>query len=207
MYEDRKSAFKPECFLPNVRQQRRDELKIIERGLIEAFLKVQSLRMDAAEGRKRGRSPERVQAASTLEQMQGRSLQSLKTDRQAQLEDNARRTQEYFEKAQRAFQEGDFHSTVEYCKLANQHNDKHAACYALLGQALAKNPAHRWQLQAEAAFKQALDLDRWNAKLYLAMAEFYNNQGLEQRAARLLNKAYEISPALRPEADAETEHP
>ena len=40
-------------------------------------------------------------------------------------------------------------------------------------------------------------MDPWNARLYLKMASFYRNQGMEQRALRLEEKAFEISPSLR----------
>jgi hypothetical protein len=193
-YEERKASFAPEHFLPTVRQQCREELQIIETGLVEVFLKIQSLRMDAAGDKQRGRTEP---TAPSLEDMQGKRLQSTKTDRQAEIDEAERRAGQYLQKAKEAFREGDFHTTVEFCTLANRYHDQLPESHSLLAEALAKNPARRWQLRAEEAFKRALELDPWNPRLYLLVGEFYRKQGMDQRAARYFEKAYEIAPSLR----------
>jgi hypothetical protein len=193
-YDERKAAFAHDQFLPEVRSACREELQIIETGLVEVFLKVQSLRMDAAGEKQRGREEAH---APTLEDMQGKRLESTKTNRQAEIDEAERLAVLYLQKAKEAFRENDFHNTVEFCVLANRHFDGSAECHALLGQALAKNPARRWQTRAEAALKRALDLDPWNPQFYLRIGEFYRDQGMDQRAARYFEKAYEISPSLR----------
>jgi hypothetical protein len=203
-YDERKAAFAQEQFLPEVRNSCREELQIIETGLVEVFLKIQSLRMDAAGEKQRGREePD----APTLQDMQGKRLESTKTSRQAQMDEAERRAALYFQKAKDAFRENDFHNTVEFCNLANNQLDGSAECHALLGQALAKNPARRWQLRAEAAFKRALELDPWNPQLYLRIGEFYLNQGMDQRAERYFEKAYEIAPSLREQGSPPTSRP
>ena len=106
---------------------------------------------------------------------------------------------QYYQQARDYFALGDFHNAVQYCHLSIRHKDDIADCLALLGRAMAKNPAHRWQLQAENAFKKAIELDPWNARLYLQMADFYRDQGMMQRANRLREKAFRISPSLRAE--------
>jgi tetratricopeptide (TPR) repeat protein len=195
-YDERKAAFAHDQFLPEVRSSCREELQIIETGLVEVFLKIQSLRMDAAGEKQRGREEAH---APSLEDMQGKRLESTKTSRQAEMDEAERRAFLYLQKAKDAFRENDFHNTVEFCVLANRHFDGNAECHALLGQALAKNPARRWQIRAEAALKRALELDPWNPHFFLRMGEFYRDQGMDQRAARYFEKAYEISPSLREE--------
>ncbi len=193
-YEERKESFRAELFLPDVRTQRREELKIIETGLVEAYLKVQSLRMDAAGERNRERAAE---SPASLEDMKGRRLEQSKTSRQAEQDENVRRAEQYLQQARDHYREGDFHNTIQFCNLALKHADTLAECHALLGQALERNPDRRWQLRAEKELKRALELDPWNPHFYLHLGEFYRRQGMEQRAARYFEKAFRISPSLR----------
>ncbi|MFQ5669929.1 MAG: hypothetical protein ACE5HD_05345 [Acidobacteriota bacterium] len=193
-YRERKEGFRPDCFLPEVRDERREELRIIETSLLEIYLQLHSLRMDAAEEKKREQSEKRT---ATVEQMTIKRKESVKTSRQEDQEDRERRAEEYYLKAREYFREGDFHNTVEFCQLAQRLWEQDPECHALLGRALAKNPSRRWQLRAERALKRAIELDSWNPHFYLHLAEFYQGQGLEQRASRLLEKAYQIAPSLR----------
>jgi tetratricopeptide (TPR) repeat protein len=197
-YEERKASMRPDRFLPSVRARRLHELQILESGLVEAFLKIQSLRLDAVGEKNRDRSAEEG-AVTDLSEIARRRMDSLKTDRQELLEQNERSAATYLAKARESFREGDFHNAVEFCLMANQQHDGNVECYMLLAEALAKNPAHRWQLRAEAAYKTAVSLDPWNPSLYLKVAEFYRQQGMEQRAARYFEKAYALAPSLRSE--------
>ena len=190
-YGERKTNFQVDNFLPEIRLSCREELRFIETGLVEAFLKIQSLRMDAAGERSRGRG---TTAEVNLEDMQGKSLQSTKTTRQEELDQKVVRASQYLAKAQGAFHLGDFHNTVEYCNLGLKNHEAVAELHSLLGQALARNPAHRWQVRAEKAMKRAIELDRWNPEYYLRIGELYKSQGLDQRAARCYDKAIELGP-------------
>jgi hypothetical protein len=190
-YGERKTSFQVENFLSETRHSCREELRFIETGLVEAFLKIQSLRMDAAGERSRGRG---ATTEVNLEDMQGKSLQSTKTSRQEQVDRQVMRASQYLAKAQGAFQVGDFHNTVEYCNLGLKNNDEIAELHSLLGQALARNPARRWQVRAEKALKRAIELDRWSPEYYRRIGELYKAQGLDQRAARYFEKAKELGP-------------
>ena len=205
-YDDRKAAWRPDRFLKTVLQQRREELRIIESGLVEVFLKIQALRLDAVNEQKRAREEDKD---VNLAEMQGMRMDLQKTGRKTQEESDARMAERYLEQAREGFRDGDYHTAVQFCELSIKHNGANAESLALLGEALAKNPSHRWQLRAEEALKKALSLDRWNARLYLKMAQFYDNQGMEQRAARYREKAFEIAPSLRhkPTPDPERRRP
>ncbi len=189
-YEERKTSYQTTQFLPEIQRSCREELQIISTGLVEAYLKIQSLRMDEASERNRDRSESRE---INLEDMQAKRLQSTRTSRQEHIAKQDHLAEVYLAKARDAFREADFHNTVEYCNLALKKNDDISELHSLLGQALARNPARRWQLRAEAALKRACALDQWNPVNYQRMGEFYRNQGLEQRAARCLEKARTLS--------------
>lgn len=189
-YEERKTSYQTDNFLPEIRQSCREELQIISTGLVEAYLKIQSLRMDEASEKNRQRSETRE---INLEDMQGKRLQSTRTSRQEHIAEQDHLAELYLGKARDAFREADFHNTVEYCSLALKKNDDIAELHSLLGQALARNPARRWQLRAEVALKRACELDAWNPVNHMRLGEFYKNQGLEQRAARCFQKARTLS--------------
>lgn len=195
-YEERKAEFSADRFLATTLSRRREEIRIIETALVEAFLKIQSLRMNAAGEKGRDR-PEGDTVS--LEDVQGKRRESVKTERQEKQAEHERQAQRHYQAAREYFAKGDFHNSVQYCRLSIRHDDTIADCHALLGEALGRNPAHRWQLEAEQSFKKAIALDPWNARLYLKMADFYRAQGMTQRAARLQDKAFEISPSLREE--------
>lgn len=191
-YEERKTSYQLDNFLPEIRKSYREELQIISTGLVEAYLKIQSLRMDEAseKNRKRGESPE-----INLEDMQGKRLQSTKTSRQEHIAEQDHLAELYLAKARDAFREADFHNAVEYCTLALKKNDDISELHSLLGQALARNPSRRWQIRAESALKRACALDLWDPHNYQRLGEFYRNQGLEQRATRCFEKARTLSQA------------
>lgn len=185
-YEDRKASYQTEKFLPEIRQSCREELQIISTGLVEAYLKIQSLRMDEASEKNRERSESRE---VNLDDMQGKRLQSTKTSRQEEIAEREHLAELYLGKARDAFRVADYHNTIEYCNLALKKNNGIAELHSLLGQALARNPARRWQLRAEEALVRACKLDQWNPLNYQRIGEFYQNQGLEQRAIRCFDKA------------------
>lgn len=189
-YDERKTSYQTEQFLPSIRRSCREELQIISTGLVEAYLKIQSMRMDEASEKNRERTESRE---ISLEEMQGKRLQSTKTSRQEHIAEQDHLAELYLRKARDAFREADFHNTIEYCSLALKKNDDIAELHSLLGQALARNPARRWQVRAEQSLKRACDLDQWNPLNYQRLGEFYRNQGLEQRAGRCFEKARTLS--------------
>ncbi|MFQ5767344.1 MAG: DUF4388 domain-containing protein [Acidobacteriota bacterium] len=193
LYESLREFFQAESFLPQVRHQRREELQIIETSILEAYLSLQSGRMNRAGRQTRQRT---ISKETNLNDMAGRRLESQKSHRQEEIQLREEKAEAYLEKARESFRCGDFHSTVEFCTLANRHFDANAECHALLGEALARNPARRWQQRAEKAFSRALELDPWNPHLYLKLADLYRQQGLHQRAARYEARARQISPSL-----------
>ena len=89
---------------------------------------------------------------------------------------------------------------MEYCNLANKHNDNLSECHLLLANVLARNPDRRWQVRAEASLRRASELDPWNPHVYLKLAAFYHARGMSQRAVRYEERAYAIAPSLRADA-------
>ncbi len=102
--------------------------------------------------------------------------------------------EQFLTKAREYWKVGDFFNCIRYCEFASNYNDKHAAVFGLLGQALARNPDYRWQKRAEAALLRAADLDVFSPDHFVALGNFYRVHGLHAKAKKHYEKALDIVP-------------
>jgi len=189
-YEQAKSTFRREKFTERIRQKHKRELGMIENRLAEAFLKLQVERLEQA-----GRAGSEMAIAEIDPESLTRRKEMVKTEAQAAQEQTAKLGEKYYQKAREYAAEKDFHNCIQFCRLAIKFKGEAPEVYALMADALSKNPNTKWQKMAEEAFAKACELDPWNAEYQVAMGAFYQNQGLGIRARKHFEKALEIVPA------------
>ena len=163
---------------------------MIENRLAEAFLKLQFERLEQA-----GRAGNEMALSEIDPETLTIRREMVKTEAQAAQEQTQKLAGKYYQKAREYFSEKDFHNCIQFCRLAIKFNVEAPEAYALMAEALSKNPNTKWQKMAEEAFTKACDLDPWNAEYQVALGRFYQNQGLGMRARRHFEKALEIAPS------------
>ena len=189
-YEQKKERIDPGRFLRRVQIEMKEELQIIEASLLEAFLAfrgkaLEGLRPQAAAGK---------QPALDFEVMAKRKELS-KTATQSKQDEDRMLAEQYFTKAREYWKMGDMFSCIRYCEFARSHHESDAAVHSLLGQALARNPDHRWQRRAETAFVRATDLEPFNANHWVQLGEFYCQNKLFAKARKQFEMALQILPS------------
>ncbi|HKY34003.1 MAG TPA: tetratricopeptide repeat protein [Candidatus Polarisedimenticolia bacterium] len=190
-YDEARSLFRRDRFPERVREKLKRELTLIENKLAESFLKLQVERLERAGGT--GQGEPGLSAIDTDSLMVRREM--VKTEAQAAQEQNAKLAERYYQKARDYFAEKDFHNCIQFCRLAIKFHSESAPAYALMAEALARNPHSRWQRMAEEAFQKACELDPWNAEHHVALGMFYKTNGMGIRARRQFEKALEILPS------------
>ncbi len=190
-FEQARATFRRDRFSDRVREKYKKELSLIESKHAEAFLTLQVERLEQTGRIAAGDVP--------LSEIDPNDLvvrrEMVKTEAQAAKEQTEKLAGKYFQKAREYFLEKDFHNCIQFCRLAIKFDEAQAPVYALMAEALAKNPNTRWQKMAEEAYLRAHELDAWNADYCIALGMFYKNQGLDIRARRQFEKALEILPS------------
>lgn len=188
-YEQKKERFSASRFLKRVQVDLREELQIIEARLLEAFLALRTRPLDARmnAGAADGMGTVDVQ---TL----GKRKELNKTEKQSDVEEAHRLAAVYLTKARDFWKLGDVYSCIRYCEFARTHNAGDAAIHSLLGQALARNPDHRWQRRAESALIRAAQLESFNPSHWYNLGEFYRQNRLHGKARRLYEKTLQLAP-------------
>ena len=108
----------------------------------------------------------------------------------------------YYVKARKSMREGDFHTAIQYGKLAISYVSEDPRYYALLADCQIRNPEAKWQRLAEQNYLKATELDPWNPEHWLRLGQFYKQRGLTIRAKKQIRKALEVAPGFE-EAVAE----
>ena len=117
-----------------------------------------------------------------------------KTKSKLAMEESGRVAENYFSQARQAAREGDYHSAIQYGKLAISYNDGDARYYYLLADCQVRNPEARWQRMAEQNYARATELDPWNADYWISLGRFYKKRGLKLRARKQFEEALKIVP-------------
>ncbi len=183
-------AWKPERFTPRAAREMRDRLAIMQGRAGELLLAATQ-----AEGRQALSSTPSAPAAAGADAGDDhfKRLEFTKSESQAKLEEAQREAERYFSKAQDAFRAKDYHATIQMMREALRR-DETARYHALLGDALAMNP--HWGKKAEEAYQRAMELDKYDAKLPLALGRVYQRAGLRQRAREQFEKSLTLQPDL-----------
>jgi tetratricopeptide (TPR) repeat protein len=190
-YMERKDRYQPSRFMRKVQQELKEELRIIEARLLEAFLALRSQRLGAA--RAAGAATERV-VSLDLEALSLRK-ELTKTEKQSLEEERARMSEQFFTKARDYWKMGDFFNCIRYCEFASSYSDRNAGVYSLLGEALARNPDYRWQRRAEQALQRAAELEPFNPRHFVVLGDFYRSHGLYAKARKEYEKALALVPS------------
>ncbi len=190
-YEALSKQFEASAFLPEVQQEFKEEIQIIESRLVEAFLGMKELHMKDLKEQAERKSASTSQKLNLDDFTLRRELN--KTENKASLEERQARAQEYHHLARKAFREANYQDCITYCKEAIRY-DAQAAYHCLLADTQVLNPDKRWQRQAEENYQRAIELDPWNPDFLVALARLYRGRGLRARARKALEKALEITP-------------
>lgn len=201
-YSEAKSLFGRDRILPKVREKFRSELAVIESRLIEAYLRLTQ--------------PERVEPAPVdrkKDEVAGEEMgvndllmrvELDKTKSKVAMEEAGKIAENYYAQARKAVREGDYHSAIQYGKLAVSYNDSDARYFFTLAECQARNPDSRWQKMAEQNYTQATALDPWNVEYWISLGRFYKKRGMKLRARKQFEEALKLAP-LHKEAVAELE--
>ncbi|MFH1944372.1 MAG: J domain-containing protein [Acidobacteriota bacterium] len=100
-----------------------------------------------------------------------------------------------FRKGLDFFQKSRYEDALSFLLDAIRLEKNKAAYFLLLGRTKSRIPLYR--KQAEAAFKEALRLEPWNAEGYVDLGIFYREEGLPIKAGRQFEKALNIEPDNR----------
>jgi tetratricopeptide (TPR) repeat protein len=186
-YDALRERFRRDRFAPQVRGELRRELTMIENRMLESYLALQSA---AIERYTPTQSADGTLQAAVFEKRK----ELVKTEAQETEEENQRLAEKYFLKAKEYFKEGDYFNCIQFCRLAVKFNPAEAPFFALMGDALLRNPDRRWQRLAEESYLKAVEIDPWNAEYLVSLGVLYKAQGLGHRARRQFEKALEILP-------------
>jgi len=191
-YEEAKALFSRERILPRVREKFRSELAVIESRLIEAYLK-----LTQPERQRNTRSARESEA--DREDVGVRDLlvrvEMDKTKSKLAAEEAGRVAETYYSKARKAVREGDYHSAIQYGKLAISYNDSDARFYYMLADCQVRNPEAKWQRMAEQNYAKATELDPWNTEYWISLGRFYKKRGLKLRARKQFEEALKLAPS------------
>ena len=185
-YERMKERSDPSRFMRRVQTDLKEELQIVEARLLEAYLALQARGLGPAH------SPTERRPADV--DIQGMRKELSKTENQSVQEERVRAAEIYMAKARDYWKLGDYYNCIRHCEFAQTHNDSNPAIHSLLGQALAKNPDHRWQRRAEIALSRATQMEPFNPDHWVILGEFYRHNHLYGKARKAYERAIEILP-------------
>ena len=189
-YNAKKERFDPGRFMRRVQNDAKEEFQIIEARLLEAFL---DLRARPLAGQRSEPTEEQKAAVDALTMAMRKEM--TKTEKQSEADERLRLAEQYLTKARDYWKMGDVFNCIRYCEFAQNHNDADANVQALLGQALSRNPDHRWQRRAETALARATQLEPFNPSHWVALGDFYRGHRLHAKARKQYEKALEIFPS------------
>ena len=190
-FDDRRAQFRRERFAEAVRELMKREIDQIDARITEAFfgLELGGLERDQRLAR------EGSGVTKLSEDALHKRREFFKTAAQSLQEENIKLAEKYYSKAREYHREEDYFNCIQFCRLAIKFNSEAAAAYHLMADALARNPDHRWQRQAEEAYIRATELVPFNAEFFVSLGLFYKERGLDMRARKMFEKALEILPS------------
>jgi hypothetical protein len=196
-YIKAKERYGRDRILSRVRESQKAEISIIENRLLESYLALVQHRDHEARRLASETTPENVMEEVKADDLLVR-VEMDKTKTKMAMEANSKQAELHFSKARKAMREGDFHSAIQYCKLAITYHEGDARYYYLLAECQALNPASRWQRMAEKNYINATERDPWKPEYWVTLGQFYKKRGLALRAKKQFEKALEIAPSHEP---------
>ena len=114
-----------------------------------------------------------------------------KSEKMMEVEHHVKVAEQFYQIAERKFEDGDFYNVTSLCKQAIANNPTEAKYYLLMAKAYAQHP--RFLKDAESSYQKAIELDPWNPDSHVELAQFYYGQGLSLRAMNECKKALSIT--------------
>lgn len=100
--------------------------------------------------------------------------------------------EDYYRKALKAHEAGDYEQAAQFLKSATQISPKVAKFWRQLGASLARNP--QWRKEAEESFQRAIELEPKNQDNHLGLGYLYKTSGLKLRARKHFQAVLEMDP-------------
>lgn len=104
----------------------------------------------------------------------------------------AKMAEDYYRKALKAHEGGDYVSATQFLKSATQISPKVAKYWRQLGASMARNP--QWRKEAEESFQNAIQLEPKNQENHLGLGYLYKTSGLKLRARKHFQAVLEMDP-------------
>lgn len=100
--------------------------------------------------------------------------------------------EDYYKRAQGAFDTNNFYQAVQFLRSATQIDPYVAKYWRQLGISLSKNP--QWKKEAEDSFNRAMELEPKNPENHLYLGFLYKNLNLKLRAKKHFASCLELDP-------------
>jgi curved DNA-binding protein CbpA len=100
--------------------------------------------------------------------------------------------EEHYQKAQRAYEEGNYYQAVQFLRSATQIEPNVGKYWQQLGISLSRNP--QWRKEAEDSFQRAMDLEPRNPENHLYLGFLYKNAGMKLRAVKHFKSCRDMDP-------------
>ncbi len=104
----------------------------------------------------------------------------------------AKMAEDYYRKALKAHEAGDYVQAAQFLKSATQISPKVAKFWRQLGASMARNP--QWRKEAEESFQRAIELEPKNQENHLGLGYLYKTSGLKLRARKHFQTVLEMDP-------------
>jgi Tfp pilus assembly protein PilF len=100
--------------------------------------------------------------------------------------------EDYYKKALKAHEVGDYVQATQFLKSATQISPNVAKFWRQLGASMARNP--QWRKEAEESFQKAIELEPKNQENHLGLGYLYKTSGLKLRARKHFQACLEMDP-------------
>jgi curved DNA-binding protein CbpA len=104
----------------------------------------------------------------------------------------AKMAEDYYKKALKANEAGNYVQAAQFLKSATQISPGVAKFWRQLGASMARNP--QWRKEAEESFQHAIELEPKNPENHLGLGFLYKNSGLKLRARKHFQTVLETDP-------------
>lgn len=185
---DYQEQWRSEKFSDRVAKDMREHLLLIAARAGEARLALQE-----SERRRAGAAADEGGAGSEEDDFRLKRMEFSKTEAQAKEEAAQKAAEMHYHRALEAVKAKDYHAAIQFLQQAVRKHET-ARSHALLAECLSQNP--HWTHKAEDAYRRAMELDQFDARLPLALGRLYARAGLKGRAREQYQKALEIQADL-----------
>lgn len=177
-YQELIKRYRPERFPPEVKKQCRRELDLINARIGAAYLTLTERGIgQAALASGLKKTHQRLRTREEIEKERTEAIEAAK---------------EFIKRAKQAEASRDYHTAIQYVELASRRDPENPSHHAYHAHLLSKNP--HWAKRAEAALREAIELDPDNAEYHWELAHLYLRSNFVSRARHEFEKTAELDP-------------